>query len=55
VVAVRREGTDIVVANIDQSKYPTHTFSPDPDQPVDVTSGAWTNYFLAAYKARYSV
>ncbi|KAK9792724.1 hypothetical protein WJX73_007552 [Symbiochloris irregularis] len=50
IVACRRHGSELVVANINPDKYKEYKFSTDPEQNVDAENHSWANYFLAAYK-----
>ncbi|KAL4860073.1 Galactokinase [Chlorella vulgaris] len=50
VVAVRKAGDQLIVCNVEASKYPEKAFSIDPAQEVDVGKHNWGNYFVAAYK-----
>ncbi|KAL0042031.1 hypothetical protein WJX77_001255 [Trebouxia sp. C0004] len=50
VVAIKQGGDDLTISNMDETKYPTATFSIDPKQRVDLEHHTWANYFLAAYK-----
>lgn len=53
VVAIRRFGSQLHVANVKEEEYASEIFEVDPGQEVDVLSHKWTNYFLAAYKVSY--
>eukprot|EP00882_Tetradesmus_deserticola_P016206 GHRQ01017289.1.p1 GENE.GHRQ01017289.1~~GHRQ01017289.1.p1 ORF type:complete len:350 (+),score=139.38 GHRQ01017289.1:90-1139(+) len=50
IVAIRRGGDKLVVANLEAAVYPDIEFGTDPAQPVDVVNHTWGNYFLSAYK-----
>lgn len=53
VVAIRRGGDKLVVANLEADKFPVVEYGVDPDQAVDTANHVWANYFLAAYKGVY--
>lgn len=53
VVAIRRAGSKLVVANADAVKFPVVEYGVDPKQAVDTANHVWANYFLAAYKGVY--
>jgi N-acetylgalactosamine kinase len=53
VVAIRRGGDALVLANLQAAAYPEVSFSVDPAQAVDVGRHTWGNYFLGAYKGVY--
>ncbi|GBF90169.1 galactokinase [Raphidocelis subcapitata] len=53
VVAIRRGGDRLVVANLDAEKFPVVEYGTDPAQAVDTAHHVWANYFLAAYKGVY--
>lgn len=50
VVAIKQGGDNLTISNMDETQYPTATFSIDPKQRVDLEHHTWANYFLAAYK-----
>lgn len=52
-MAIRNSGSELIVANSNDQKYPTETLEADPKQEVDIASHKWTNYFLAAYKVHF--
>jgi hypothetical protein len=41
VVAIRKAGDEVVVANVQSDKYPDKIFSVDPDQVSDPGRTAW--------------
>lgn len=53
VVAIRRGGDKLMIANLDAEKFPPVEYGTDPSQAVDVAHHVWGNYFLAAYKGVY--
>ena len=50
VVALRRDGNTISLANLMSDAYPPVEFPIDPSQEVNVGKHNWGNYFLGAYK-----
>uniref|UniRef100_A0A383V891 Galactokinase n=1 Tax=Tetradesmus obliquus TaxID=3088 RepID=A0A383V891_TETOB len=50
IVAIRRGGDKLVVANLEAEQYPEIEFGTDPAQALDVAKHTWANYFLSAYK-----
>jgi N-acetylgalactosamine kinase len=53
VVALRRGGGVLHLANVDSKRYPDVTFPIDPSQEVNVGKHNWGNYFLSGYKGVY--
>jgi len=50
VVAIRRGGSDLHIANLDGSRFQDIHFSVDPAQKVDRSHHTWANYIMCAYK-----
>jgi len=50
VVAVRKAGGDLHIANLDSDRFQDVHFQADPSQAVDTEHHTWANYLMCAYK-----
>eukprot|EP00199_Chlamydomonas_sp_CCMP681_P000663 CAMPEP_0119110478 /NCGR_PEP_ID=MMETSP1180-20130426/29909_1 /TAXON_ID=3052 ORGANISM="Chlamydomonas cf sp, Strain CCMP681" /NCGR_SAMPLE_ID=MMETSP1180 /ASSEMBLY_ACC=CAM_ASM_000741 /LENGTH=494 /DNA_ID=CAMNT_0007096833 /DNA_START=45 /DNA_END=1529 /DNA_ORIENTATION=- len=55
IVAIAKGGDQIVVSNLDQERYATHSFPIDPSQAVDTHHHSWANYMVCAYKGAFEL